>query len=332
MQLIEQVHRVAKVLRLLVWSLISGLLEWLVPQAWYAKDVSDDIVLVTGAGSGLGRGIALEYAKLNASLVLWDINETGLRETKGMIEAEHKLIKEKQTKDRKTSDRFCLTYIVDVSNKETVKTMAEKVHTDLNRNRAEYEDERYVSVLINNAGIYYGLMLQDLKDEQIQRIFNINILSHFWTVRAFLPKMIEHEKGHIVEIASMGGIAGFLKQVDYCSTKFATVGFEESLSSELNYMGLGDKIRTTAICPFFFSSNLFSGFDSRAASIMTSDHVAKQAVMSMRCNHNRCMLPTFDAYLSHIIHSLLPRQTFELLTRMKGLDLGIKDIKGHAAA
>lgn len=182
---------------------------------WYAKSVNEDIVLVTGAGSGLGRAIALEYAKLNSCLVLWDINEDGLRETKKLVELEYE-------QNDKMNERECLIYYADVSDRVQVNKLAQKVFKDLNSNRKSDERERYVSVLVNNAGIYHGLMLQDLKDEQIERIFKINILAHFWTVRAFLPNMMKHEKGHIVEIASMAGIAGLHKQVDYCATKFAT--------------------------------------------------------------------------------------------------------------
>lgn len=212
----ETVLRYLKNVPLFIWTLFAGLLEWITPRNWKAKDVSQDIVLITGAGSGLGREISLEYARLGSSLILWDINNAGLQETKNMVEAQY-------ASDKKDDSRqSCLTYIVDVADRNEIQRCSNQVLKDLNKNRTAEEPERYVSVLVNNAGIYYGLLLQELKDEQIEKIFNINILAHFWTVRAFLPKMIEHEKGHIVEIASMGGICGMLKQVDYCATKFAT--------------------------------------------------------------------------------------------------------------
>lgn len=199
----------------LLYSICLGVLEWILPRSLCAKDVSSDIVLVTGGGSGLGRNIALEYAKLGSSLILWDIDREGLEETKSRVEKEYERLAD-------NSFRRCLVYRVDVSDKDEIRASSERVNKDLNINRRLDEPERYVSVLVNNAGIYYGLLLQELTDSQIERIFKINILAHFWTVRAFLPSMIQHNKGHIVEVASIAGIGGLFKQVDYCATKFAT--------------------------------------------------------------------------------------------------------------
>lgn len=260
----EAVEQAANMIKFSVhfWvHIIIDLLAWFIPRSWYAKKVDQDVVLITGAGSGLGRDIALEYARLNSSLVLWDINERGLKETKNLVEQEHA-----RNSTLRGEDRECLTYVVDVSNKEQIYKTAEQVKIDLNRSQTGHNGGakvRYVSILVNNAGIYYGQYLQDLTDQQIEKIFSINILAHFWTVRTFLPDMIKYKRGHIVEIASMGGISGAFKQVDYCATKFATVGFEQSLDVELNHLGLGDKIRTTVVCPFFFGSNLFSNFDDK---------------------------------------------------------------------
>lgn len=113
-------------------------------------------------------------------------------------------------------------------------------------------------MLINNAGVASGRLLLDVPDEIIQRTFDVNIVAHFWvrtkncgilnidrynllnllqTTKAFLPKMLEKNHGHIVTIASMAGHVGIAKMVDYCASKHAAVGFDEALGIELETIG-----------------------------------------------------------------------------------------------
>ena len=87
-----------------------------------------------------------------------------------------------------------------------------------------------VTMVINNAGVVSGRPLIQCSDESIQRTFDVNVLAHFWIIKAFLPAMIEKNSGHIVNIASAAGLVGAAGLVDYCSSKFAAVGLHESLT------------------------------------------------------------------------------------------------------
>lgn len=118
-------------------------------------------------------------------------------------------------------------------------------------------------MLFNNAGVLSGRALLDTPDHLIERSFNVNVVAHFWTVKAFLPKMIENNHGHIVTIASMAGHVGIAKLIDYCSSKFAAVGFDEALRLELEVMGI-DSVHTTVICPYFIqATGMFDDVNSR---------------------------------------------------------------------
>ncbi|KAI8125711.1 Short-chain dehydrogenase/reductase family 16C member 6 [Lucilia cuprina] len=120
-----------------------------------------------------------------------------------------------------------------------------------------------VSLLINNAGVVSGLHLLDTPDHLIERSFNVNVMAHFWTTKAFLPKMIENQRGHIATIASLAGHVGITKLVDYCASKFAAVGFDEALRLELEVLG-HTNIQTTCVCPFFIQqTGMFDDVNAR---------------------------------------------------------------------
>lgn len=120
-----------------------------------------------------------------------------------------------------------------------------------------------VTLLFNNAGVVSGRALLDTPDHLIERSFSVNTLSHFWTVKAFLPTMLEKDHGHIISIASMAGYVGIPKLIDYCSSKFAAVGFDEALRLELEMLG-ADGVHTTVICPYFIqATGMFEDVNSR---------------------------------------------------------------------
>lgn len=142
-----------------------------------AVSLKGKTVLITGAGSGVGRLTALRFAEQGASIVLWDLNEQGMKETKAMI--------------MKSSPKIRCTYaVVDVSSPTVVYESA--------RNANRWASPSYVSVLVNNAGIVSGKALLETEDSKIRKTFEVNVMAHFWTTKAFLPKMISEGFGHIV--------------------------------------------------------------------------------------------------------------------------------------
>ena len=118
-------------------------------------DFHGDICLVTGAGRGLGRELALKFADYGATMVLWDITEEG-------IKALAEKIREKET------DVYY--YVCDCSNKDEVQATADRVRKDVGN----------VTILINNAGVAGGKTLLDSSEEDIQRVMEVDALAHFW--------------------------------------------------------------------------------------------------------------------------------------------------------
>ncbi|CAB3230934.1 unnamed protein product [Arctia plantaginis] len=177
----------------------------------------------------------------------------------------------------------CYGYTVDLSNREDIYRVAKKVEEELGR----------VNLLINNAGVVSGHYLLDTPDHLIQRTFEVNILAHFWTVKAFLPAMIEQNDGHIVTIASMAGHVGVAKLVDYCSSKAAACGFDEALRVELETQGIKG-VHTSLICPYFIrSTGMFEEVNSRFVPQLSPNDVADRVVLAIRTNEPFALLPGY---------------------------------------
>ncbi|XP_011864301.1 PREDICTED: short-chain dehydrogenase/reductase family 16C member 6 isoform X2 [Vollenhovia emeryi] len=112
------------------------------------------------------------------------------------------------------------------------------------------------------------------------------------TVKAFLPTMLENNKGHIVSVASLAGQCGVPKLVDYCTSKFAAMGFDEALRIELEYEGYD--INTTVVCPYFIrSTGMFEDVQSRYIPTLSPNAVADRIIMAMRCNEKYAIIPGY---------------------------------------
>ncbi|XP_075153167.1 estradiol 17-beta-dehydrogenase 11 [Haematobia irritans] len=236
------------------------------------KELNTDIALVTGGGSGLGRLLSMRLSKMGTKIVIWDINKPGIDETVRMVQE---------------SGGFCKGYVVDISRKEEVYKAAEVL-------RHEVGD---ISLLINNAGVVSGLHLLDTPDHLIERSFNVNVMAHFWTTKAFLPKMIENQCGHIVTIASLAGHVGITKLVDYCASKFAAVGFDEALRLELEVLG-HTNIQTTCVCPFFIQqTGMFDDVNARWVPTLNANDVADRVIQAIKKNEKIAIIPGYCKFL-----------------------------------
>ncbi|XP_028831234.1 retinol dehydrogenase 10-B isoform X2 [Denticeps clupeoides] len=231
-----------------MWAFVLAGTKWFVRPR--EKSVAGQVCVITGAGSGLGRLFAMEFARRGATLVLWDINRKGNEETACMVrDVQRELARGMAGGDDGDRPRPSVyTYECDVSKRESVYSTAEKV-------RATAGD---IDVLVNNAGVVSGRHLLECPDELIERTMMVNCHAHFWTTKAFLPKMLEQNHGHIVTVASSLGLFTTAGVEDYCASKFGAIGFHESLSHELK-AAEKDGIKMTLVCPFLVDTGMFKG-------------------------------------------------------------------------
>ncbi|GFV95534.1 hypothetical protein TNCV_4575351 [Trichonephila clavipes] len=127
-----------------------------VPVKLKAKDITGELVLITGAGSGIGRQMALKFAEKGCNLVLWDVNAKGNDETAVMV---------------RNKGAKAYPYEVDITNSEAVFSTSELVKKEAGT----------VTIVVNNAGIVIGKSILDLEEKQIRKIFEVNALAHFWS-------------------------------------------------------------------------------------------------------------------------------------------------------
>lgn len=189
-------------------------------------------VLITGGGSGIGRLMAVEAATRGASIAVWDRDKAGADETVRLVEQ---------------AGGVSTATVVDITDRAAVAEAAER--------------EGAVDVVINNAGVVTGATLLEASDEAIERTFQVNTMALFWVTRAFLPGMLERNRGTVVTIASAAGLLGVARQTDYAASKAAAIGFTESLRAELR--DASSRVRTLVFMPYYIDTGMFEGVRTR---------------------------------------------------------------------
>jgi all-trans-retinol dehydrogenase (NAD+) len=243
-------------------------------------------VLITGGAQGLGKELAMQFSECGATVILWDIDEAKLDQTCSQITA-------------KGRDAF--GYVVDCSDKRQVYETAEKIKEEIGN----------VSILVNNAGMVVTKSISVMTDEEAEKTFKVNTLAHFWTVKAFLPWMVENNYGYIINVASVMAFKGMRGLWSYCASKSATHSFSQSLRMELRRSNKKG-ITVTSVCPFQMDTQMFpQRYDAhRFLPILKSTEVAKEILIAA---HNRdfiLMLPSSILLLA-IAHFALPTRIID---------------------
>lgn len=260
-------------------------------------------VLITGAASGLGRLMALDAVRRQARVTLLDRDAKAL----GLVCEEIQAL-------AGDSEGF----VVDLADKAATQAICAEV----------LAARGPVDILINNAGIVSGKTLLECSDEAIERTFQVNTLALFWTVRAFLPGMLAAGRGHVVTVASAAGLAGTSRLVDYSASKFAAVGFDESLRMELQR--LGSPVRTTIVCPFFIDTGMFAGVKTRFAwllPILQPDYVVRRIMGAIAGNRARLIMPRF--VMTVPVVRVLPPFLFDAVLGFFGVNRSMDDFVGR---
>jgi short-subunit dehydrogenase len=185
-------------------------------------------VVITGASSGIGEQSAEKFAQLHAIVILVSRNEEKLQQISSRLSKYQTTV---------------LVYACDISKKDQVDKMAKFV----------IEKFGSVDVLVNNAGFGIYDTVEKIKVEEMESQMSTNFFGMMYCIKAFLPKMLEKRSGHIVNVASVAASIGIPGMASYCASKFAMLGFSESLYHELKGTGVG----ITVVSPIMVRTNFF---------------------------------------------------------------------------
>ena len=222
----------------------------------------DKIILITGGASGIGKIMGQIVLSKGAKLIIWDINQSKIDET----------VSEFQKLGNVSS------YKVDVSNNEEVQLTAKRVK----------QEKGIVDVLINNAGIVVGKYFHEHTKEDILRTININTNAPMFITQEFLPDMMQKKSGHVCNIASSAGLISNPKMSIYAASKWAVIGWSDSLRLEMKE--LKNNVGITTVTPYYINTGMFDGVKS-IVPILNPEKVAKKIIRAIEKNKPFLSMP-----------------------------------------
>lgn len=264
------------------------------------RSLQDKVVVITGAGSGIGRALATQAAQAGARLAISDINEAGLAETAGLVTA---------------TGPAPRTDILDVSSKEAMIAYAASVAAEFDR----------VNVVVNNAGVSYSGPVTDLTYEDFEWIMSINFWGVVYGTQEFLPHLIASGDGHIVNISSLFGLVSMPGQATYNAAKYAVRGYTESVREDM--LLAGHPVGVTCVHPGGIKTGIARNgrvaagtdlktlsefFDQRLAR-MSPEKAARIIWRAVRANRPR-QLVGIDAHAIHTLGKLLGARYQDVFT------------------
>lgn len=263
-------------------------------------------VLITGGGSGIGRSLAHRFAREGAEVALADLNAEAADQVAGDIRRQHG-----------HADAFAL----DVTDAVAIARVRQEISAG----------GRPIDVLVNNAGVVHGGAFLDVPLDRHLATYRVNTLGPIMLTHAFLPDLIARPEAHIVHLASASGLLGLPFGSTYASSKWALIGFSESIRMELTELG-HRHIGVTAVCPGYVHTGMFDGVRApRLTRILTPDRVADLTVRAVLASRAFVLVPWL-VRITPVLNAALPRALFDLLARAFGVNTSMASWKGRGSA
>jgi all-trans-retinol dehydrogenase (NAD+) len=262
-------------------------------------------VLVTGGANGIGKLMGLKCLQEGAAnLIIWDINEENL----------HKTQKEFSSKGYKN----VYTFVVDVSNIDDIEKSATEVLLEIGN----------IDILFNNAGIVAGKKsFWEYSAKDIEKTIQINISGVMHVTRVFLKDMIKQRKGHVVNISSASALIPLPKGSVYASSKWAVLGWSESLRMELEQEG--KDLHVTTVCPSYIDTGMFKGVKAPLLfPLLQPDDIVNKIIKAVKTNQTILMQPD-NVNIVPVLKGIFPARIFDVVAGWLGVYSSMNSFEGR---
>lgn len=262
------------------------------------------VVAITGAARGIGFALARRFSEEGAVLAAADLDADGISEAV-------RLLREGGAEAR--------GYTVDVTDPASVARFREQAVADAGG----------VDVLVNNAGVVFGGPFREVAIDRHRLTVEVNVMGVVHCTHAFLDDLAARPEGHVVNMSSASGLIPLPWAATYAASKWAVLGFSDSLRRELEASGNGH-VRVTAVCPSYVSTGLFDGARAPLFSrILTPERVADATVRAVLRNRAAVLIPWL-VRATPILKGILPRRAFEAVADLLGATGSMKEWRGRS--
>lgn len=232
----------------------------------------EEIAVITGGCSGIGKVTVLGLVRKGVRVAILDVAD--LPPDLARL-------------------RTVYYFKCDITSPEAVRNAAKKIRETLG----------HPSILINNAGLANSASILDSNMDRVNKLFQVNLISHWYTVKEFLPTMVLRNKGHIVTIASVASFVALPTAVEYSASKAAVLSFHEGLASEIKHIYKAPGVMTTVVHPVFVKTNMTTPMkeeiETRSGKMMEPEDVSEAVLNQIySCRGAQVFVPPRISWLS----------------------------------
>ena len=205
-------------------------------------------------------------------------------------------------------------YQCDVSDSEQVKSIRDKVVKEVGG----------VTIVFNNAGVRFVRPLEQYTDAQIEKMVQVNLMGQIWVLRAFLPSMVQNDRGSFVSVCALAGWAGFPNMLPFVASKHGIRGVMEGLHIELRQKNPEHKVHLMTVAPFVVDTGMIQGSIIRypgLVNVVSSKRAAQIIIANMRRNEAVVFIPRIYFYIMNLMR-ILPLRIQMLMTDF--IDMGVE--------